>query len=229
MGAKQPFWTGLDEIPQQIIAGYMDVVSLCRTDSAMTGVEERKAWQKALNGVRSVALSKWPKHSNANKFKGLRWAMLRRIELMGFKIENMVSPKNPTMVYENMGLNYFGTVCELGHRDIALLMVKSGSVDISGKDEHGHTPLYHASMWGMIEVVRALVEAGADLNQARENGTTPLHVASYDGHLDVVKYLVETGADINSSNYEGGTPLALARQGSLKKVVAYLKRAGATA
>ena len=44
----------------------------------------------------------------------------------------------------------------------------------------------------MIEVVRALVEAGADLNQARENGTTQ-HVASYDGHLDVVKYLVEAG------------------------------------
>ena len=160
LGGKQPFWTGLDEIPQQIIAGYMDVVSLCRTDSTMTGVEERKAWQKALNGVRSVALSKWPKHSNANKFKGLRWAMLRRIELMGFKIEKMVSPNNPTMVYENMGLNYFGTVCELGHRDIALLMVKSGSVDINGKDEYGQTPLLHASMRSMIEVVRALVEAG---------------------------------------------------------------------
>ena len=35
--------TGLDEIPQQIIAE-TDVVSLCRTDSAVTGVEERKAW-----------------------------------------------------------------------------------------------------------------------------------------------------------------------------------------
>ena len=44
IGGKQPFWTELDEIPQQIIAGYMDVVSLCRTDSAMTGVEKRKAW-----------------------------------------------------------------------------------------------------------------------------------------------------------------------------------------
>ena len=28
LGGKQPFWTGLDEIPQQIIAGYMDVVTL---------------------------------------------------------------------------------------------------------------------------------------------------------------------------------------------------------
>lgn len=162
LGGKQPFWMGLDEIPQQIIAGYMNVVSLCRTDSAMTGVEERKAWQKALNGMCSVALSKWPKHSNANKFKGLRWAILRRIELMGFKIEKMVDPKNPMMVYPSKDLNYFDIVCLclLGHRDIALLMVKSGSVDINGKDEHGQTPLFHASYKGMIEVVRALVEAG---------------------------------------------------------------------
>ena len=141
LGGKQPFWTGLDEIPQQIIAGYMDVVSLCRTDSTMTGVEERKAWQKALNGVRSVALSKWPKHSNANKFKGLRWAILRRIELMGFKIEEMVDPRNPMMVYPSKGLNYFDVVYQLGHREIALLMVKSGSVDINGKEEYGQTPL----------------------------------------------------------------------------------------
>ena len=40
------------------------MVTLCRTDSAMTGVEERKAWQKALKGLKCVALSKWPKHSN---------------------------------------------------------------------------------------------------------------------------------------------------------------------
>ncbi len=72
LGGKQPFWTGLADFPQKIIAGYMDAMSLCRTDSAMTGVEERKAWQKALSGMLSVALSKWPKHTNANKFKGLR-------------------------------------------------------------------------------------------------------------------------------------------------------------
>ena len=36
LGGKQPFWTGLDDFPQQIIAGYMDMVTLCRTDSAMT-------------------------------------------------------------------------------------------------------------------------------------------------------------------------------------------------
>ena len=127
LGGKQPFWTGLDDFPQQIIAECMDVVTLCRTDSAMTGVEERKAWQKALKGLKCVTLSKWPKHSNRDNFAGVRWGELRRIELKGFKIEKMVDPEDPRRVYPKRGLNYFDLVCVLGHRDIALLMVKSGS------------------------------------------------------------------------------------------------------
>ena len=104
LGGKQPFWTGLDDFPQQIIAGVMDVVTLCRTDSAMTGVEERKAWQKALKGLKCVALSKWPKHSNRDNFAGVRWGELRHIELKGFKIEKMVDLEDPRRVYPKRGL-----------------------------------------------------------------------------------------------------------------------------
>ena len=207
LGGKQPFWTGLDEIPQQIIAGYMDMVSLCRTDSAMTGVEERRMWQKALKGLKCEALSKWPKHSNRDNFAGVRWGELRRIELEGFKIEVMVDPKDPRRVYRSEDLNYFGGVCQLGYRDIALLMVKSGSVDINGKDKHGVTPLFFASNEDMVEVVQALVEAGADLNQANKNGATPLYAASQNGHLDVVRCLAEAGADLNRAMSNCMTPL----------------------
>mgnify|MGYP004352756193 FL=1 len=80
------------------------MVSLCRTDSAMTGVEERKAWQKALKGLKCVALSKWPKHSNRDNFAGVRWGELRRIELKGFKIEKMVDLEDPRRVYSKRGL-----------------------------------------------------------------------------------------------------------------------------
>ena len=52
----------------------MDVKSLCRTDSAMTGRVERRKWQKALKGLEFVALNKWTHYNNTNnkgKFKGL--------------------------------------------------------------------------------------------------------------------------------------------------------------
>ena len=62
MNGVKPFWIGLDEPSRVAVVEYMDVVSLCRTDSAMTGVEERKEWQKALKGLHSVAMNRWPKH-----------------------------------------------------------------------------------------------------------------------------------------------------------------------
>ena len=57
-----------------------------------------------------------------------------------------------------------------------------------------------------MEVVRVLVEKGADINKARNDGATPLHVASQNGHADVVRILVERGADINKWESGGYTP-----------------------
>ena len=145
----------------------------------------------------------------------------------GFKIWRILNPEKPTITCPFKDLNYFGAVCYLGYRDIALLMVKSGSVDINGKDEYGCTPTYHASWKGMIEVLQALVGAGADPNQAMENGYTPLHEASEEGHLDVVRCLVEAGAGINQDAEDGDTPLSIARDQDHKQIVAFLKRTGA--
>ena len=64
----------IPEPEQKTIAKYIDVKSLCRTDSTMTGREEMKAWQIALKGLESVALNKWSHCNTANnkgKFKGL--------------------------------------------------------------------------------------------------------------------------------------------------------------
>jgi cytohesin len=43
-------------------------------------------------------------------------------------------------------------------------------------------------------VVRALIEAGADVNKAIYNGVTPLHIAAQRGHHAVVRALLAAGA-----------------------------------
>lgn len=83
---------------------------------------------------------------------------------------------------------------------------------------------------GLVLVVRALVEAGADLNQAcqlRFGVYTPLCIAALRGHLEVVQYLVREGrADVNQGTQAGCTPLYLAAfQGNLE-VVQWLVREG---
>jgi cytohesin len=62
---------------------------------------------------------------------------------------------------------------------------------------------------GHEAVVKALIEAGADVNKARMTAgrrcTRPL-----TGHEAVVKALIEAGADVNKARDDGETPLHMA-------------------
>ena len=71
--------------------------------------------------------------------------------------------------------------------------------------------MYGASQNGHVDVVRVLLEQGADINKAKNNGATPLLIASQNGHVDVVRVLVEQGADITKT-WSNMTPLQVARQ-----------------
>ena len=49
---------------------------------------------------------------------------------------------------------------------------------------------------GHIEVVRFLVESGANKDQGRtDTGATPLLIAGQQGHLEVVRFMGEVGAN----------------------------------
>ena len=49
-------------------------------------------------------------------------------------------------------------------------------------------------------MVKALIEAGADVNKADNGGWTPLYRAAQNGHEAVVKALIEAGADVNKAD-----------------------------
>ena len=51
-----------------------------------------------------------------------------------------------------------------------------------------------ASQNGHLDVVRVLLDKGAEVNAKRIDGTTALMVASQNGHREVVRELLEKGA-----------------------------------
>jgi ankyrin repeat protein len=72
----------------------------------------------------------------------------------------------------------------------------------------GMTPLHFAAREGHIDAAKALLDAGADVNQPREGDlTTPLMMATLNGHFDLGKYFLERGADPNLTQENGATPL----------------------
>ena len=72
----------------------------------------------------------------------------------------------------------------------------------------GFAPLHFAARQGFVDVVKALVEAGADVNQVNPGDkSTPLVVATINGCFDIATFLLENGADPNLASENGVGPL----------------------
>jgi uncharacterized protein len=72
----------------------------------------------------------------------------------------------------------------------------------------GLTALHFASRQGAADTVRALVDAGADVNAlSAGDRTSPMVIAAVNGHFDLVLYLLSKGADPTLATDAGMTPL----------------------
>jgi ankyrin repeat protein len=72
----------------------------------------------------------------------------------------------------------------------------------------GMTALMFAAREGHMETAKALLDAGANVNQPRSgDATTPLLMATINGHFDLAKYMLDRGADPKLAGENGATPL----------------------
>ncbi|KAI9288516.1 hypothetical protein BC943DRAFT_372358 [Umbelopsis sp. AD052] len=66
-------------------------------------------------------------------------------------------------------------------------------IDIDRQDEDGTTPLIYAACFGALDVLRALLEAGANPNRQDKIGWSALMWAANNNHEDIVRTLIEFG------------------------------------
>ena len=70
-------------------------------------------------------------------------------------------------------------------------------------DAYGQTPLMYAAGSNSAEVVRALLDAGADVNARSKAGWTPLMYAARNRDATVTQVLLAAGADLSARNESG--------------------------
>ena len=99
--------------------------------------------------------------------------------------------------------------------------LKRGADPDAREKQGGGTPLHIGANQGRIEVVRALLGAGANVNARERDGWTPLHYAAIRGHTGIAKTLIAAGAGVNAKEEDGWTPLHFA---SNKPAKALLRR-----
>ncbi|KAI6677729.1 hypothetical protein NL676_038525 [Syzygium grande] len=126
---------------------------------------------------------------------------------------------------------------------VKLLLQKGANKDICNKysktaydlaAEHGHMKLFDAlnaalhrtSFEGHIEVVKALLKKGIDINAKDEDGYTALHWAIQSGHMDAVELLVKKGANAEAMTNKGLSALQIAESLAYMGISRILKHGG---
>ena len=94
-------------------------------------------------------------------------------------------------------------------------------------DRQGYTALHLAAKAGKLDVIDALVAAGANIEATGSIHYTPLAIAVSSGRTDALRRLLARGADPNGEVLGGATPLSIAASRSSPTAVANLLEAKA--
>ena len=119
---------------------------------------------------------------------------------------------------------YFSQAAVDGNlRRLQLLHFAGANVNVRG---NCCLPLYLAAGEGRLEVVRYLLDQGADVNAREQFGDTALTEAVFNGQLAAVKELLFRGADVNAIG-DGGTALDVAINRNHTAIADLLRHRGA--
>jgi len=107
-------------------------------------------------------------------------------------------------------------------------MLEVDAALLNARDPNGATPLMHAALYAGSDMLRWLLERGADPNAKSRRSGTALHWGILD--ISKVRILLERGVDVNAKSADGRTALLLAAsQPSNTEIVQLLLEKGADA
>jgi len=124
------------------------------------------------------------------------------------------------------GFYPLGLAAFFGHRAIVEFLLKNGAdVKTAARNAQKVTALHGAVARRDVEIVKMLLEAGADPNARQERGFAPLHDAAANGNARLVELLLTHGALADAKTDDGKAPADMAAERGHKEVVERLRKA----
>jgi ankyrin repeat protein len=78
---------------------------------------------------------------------------------------------------------------------------------LNKKDDRGYSPIIIAAIKNRLEIVKLLIESGANIEDLTPAKETPLTVASIFNYKDVVELLIKSGSNVNAADDHDFTAL----------------------
>ncbi len=135
--------------------------------------------------------------------------------------------RTPDLVntFSEDGLHPLALACFYGHVDAALYLIRAGaSLNAPTNNAWQATALHLATMNRHAEIVRLLLEHGANPNVRQRGGLTPLHLAAANNDVQIIQMLILGGADLHIRSNDGKLPVTLARELGNEQAMDLLQR-----
>lgn len=111
--------------------------------------------------------------------------------------------------------------------EVRRLLVKGVSPDSTNED--GLTALHQCCIDDNEEMMKLLLEFGANVNAEDSEKWTPLHAAATCGHLHLVRYLIASGANLLAVNADGNMAYDICEdEAALEHIESEMARRGVT-
>lgn len=114
-----------------------------------------------------------------------------------------------------------------GHKGIVqVLLTKGAQIDnpSRSKASFGNSPLQAAIAMGQSEIVRLLLDHGANPNFVQQPSLlTPLHIAASRKDIDIVRLLLERGASREVASADGKKPADIADERQNPEIAKFLR------
>ncbi|MCJ1230361.1 Ankyrin-2 [Toensbergia leucococca] len=86
--------------------------------------------------------------------------------------------------------------------------ILTSGADINYVQADGYTPLHHSCRYGVdVEILKALLDRGANTNARTRLGHTPLMIATFNMRTATAKVLIDRGVDLDIQGKDGGSAL----------------------
>jgi ankyrin repeat protein len=122
-----------------------------------------------------------------------------------------------------------GLAAQSGSKDAVIYLLDHGAdKDFVNAPDDGMTPLLYAARSSQAGVVKALLEAHANVRTRTQTDKTALMLAAAWNEAAACKFLLQAGSDINAEDARGQTALMAAAVVGNASVLQYLLQCGAS-